>query len=141
MASPTADLELPETIELYAQTAADVELTLRSTLGPFPTKRVAAAFGLHGIQPVQMSTTDPRSRVYALTVYDPPDDVTYCLQEMLGNTGAAIAGLKIASRALPDCERVIGTIRLSEEQRGLLQTGWRKCLPEHQKPVRTDESL
>jgi hypothetical protein len=137
MACPAPDLELPETIEVYAQTAVYFQLALRSTLGPFPTKRVTAAFEAYGIQPEQMSTTDPRNRVYALTVYDPPDDVTYCLQEMLSNTGAEIASVKSASRALPDCDRVIGTIRLSEEQRGLLRTVWRKRLPEHQKPIRT----
>ena len=89
--------EIPKAVEIYAETAVDFELTLRSTTPSFPTARVAAAFRTNDLHPVQMDTTDQRIRVYTLTLYDPPEDVMYILQEMLSSTGVEIVNVKLVS--------------------------------------------
>lgn len=113
--------EIPKAVEIYAETAVDFELTLRSTTPSFPTARVAAAFRTNDLHPVQMDTTDQRIRVYTLTLYDPPEDVMYILQEMLSSTGVEIVNVKRQKR--PNCEHALGTIRFTEEQRRLLRIG------------------
>ena len=91
---------MPEKTETYAETAFEVALTLRAQQQSFPAARVAAAFSRHDLHPADIDTTDPRTRVYKLTVYDPPADVTHILRDMLGNTGTDIVEVTAACRAL-----------------------------------------
>jgi len=88
---------IPETVETYAETGVDFELTLRSMTQPFPTARVAAAFSGNDLRPAQIDTTDRRIEVYTLTLYDPPEDVTYVLKGMLSKTGPEIVEREEAS--------------------------------------------
>jgi hypothetical protein len=91
---------LPENTQTYADTAFEVALTLRAQQQFFPSARVAAAFSRYDLHPSDIDTTDPRTRVYKLTVYDPPGDVAHILRDMLGNTGTDIVEVTAACRAL-----------------------------------------
>jgi hypothetical protein len=90
-------------METYADTAFEVALTLQANQQFFPAAKVAAAFSRHDLHPAQLDTPDSRTRIYKLTLYDPPKDVTCILRDIVGNTGADVVGITAACRDLRKC--------------------------------------
>jgi hypothetical protein len=115
MASPESGCpEIRQSVEIYAETAVDIDLTLRSKALVFRTRLVDATFTKHGLTPASLGTTDISTRIYVVTVYEPPEGVTYMLQEVLHEIGVEVVHIKThyrtacGGRACPRCNPAVG---------------------------------